>query len=134
MPSNRQCAYCGCQRQLTREHVFPKFFYSREGLKGDELPVTRVIQRGEEKLVQAELTIADVCSVCNSEFLSRLDAYGAVLWDKFFDVIPRLGDAIRFEYDFDLLTRWLLKLAYNVGRVRASRNGPTISWNTSGHT
>ncbi len=121
MPSDRQCAYCGSQRQLTREHVFPKFFYSREGLKGDELPVTPVIQHGKEKFVQAELTIADVCSVCNSGFLSRLDAYGALLWNKFFDVIPRPGEAIRFEYDFDLLTRWLLKLAYNVGRVRKSK-------------
>jgi len=71
--------------------------------------------------VQAELTIADVCSACNSGFLSRLDAYGAMLWDKFFDLTPWPGKAIRFEYEFDLLVRWLLKLAYNVGRLRTSR-------------
>jgi hypothetical protein len=120
MPTNRQCAFCGSQRELTREHVFPKFFYSRDELKGDELAVSHVIQKGKEKVVQAELTIADVCRACNSGFLSRLDAYGAMLWDKFFDVTPRPGEAIRFEYNFDLLARWLLKLAYNAGRARKS--------------
>lgn len=94
--------------------------YSREGLKGSRLPVTPVIHNGEEKFVQAEVTIADVCSACNNGFLSRLDAYGAKLWDEFFGLIPRPGEAIRFEYDFDLLARWLLKVAYNVGRLRNS--------------
>jgi hypothetical protein len=121
MPSDRKCAYCGSQEQLTREHVFPKFFYSREKVRGDELPVTNVIQKGEEKVVQAELTIADVCRACNGGFLSQLDAYGAVLWDKFFDLIPRPGERVRFEYDFDSLARWLLKLAYNAGRARKSK-------------
>ena len=85
------------------------------------MPVSHVIQKGIERVVQAELTIADVCGACNSGFLSRLDAYGAGLWDKFFDFVPRPGEAVRFGYDFDLLARWLLKLAYNVGRARRSK-------------
>jgi hypothetical protein len=121
MSSHRLCAYCGSQRQLTREHVFPKFIYSREKRQGEELAVTHVIQSGEEKVVQTELTIADVCCACNSGFLSQLDTYGAELWDKFFDLIPQPGEAVRFKYDFDLLARWLLKMAYNVGRLCKSR-------------
>ena len=121
MSSYRKCAYCGSVGQLTREHVFSRFFYSRDAKAGYEKVISPVNRHGKEKFVQSELTIADVCSSCNSGFLSHLDQYGAKLYDEFFDVIPKPGDRIKFRYEFDVLARWLLKLAYNAGRMQKEK-------------
>jgi hypothetical protein len=118
MPSKRRCSYCGSDDNLTREHIIPKFIYSREALKGHETPVSHVPATAGEKFVQSEPVIADVCARCNNGVLSRLDEYGAKMYDQFFDVTPQPGERIELSYDFDLLTRWLLKLAYNTARMR----------------
>jgi hypothetical protein len=118
MPSNRKCAYCGSEEKLTREHVILQFIYSREALKGHETQISHVLTKTGEKFVQSEITIADVCARCNNGFLSQLDGYGAKMYDQFLGFMPQPGKRIEFSYDFDLLTRWLLKLAYNTARMR----------------
>ena len=46
-----------------------------------------------------------------------LDAYVCSLYDRYFRVLVRSGE-IKFEYDFNLLLRWLLKIGYNSARAR----------------
>jgi hypothetical protein len=116
---NRTCAYCDAVGQLTREHILPKFIHAREKRDTGEIYVSNILDRdGRHGTVQSELTIADVCAACNGGFLSDLDAYGSKLYDAYFDKAPRPGDRIVFHYEFHRLTRWLLKLAYNTGRMR----------------
>lgn len=116
--TNRQCAYCGLEATLTREHVIPGFIISRERER-DASPLTsNVLNDGIEKTVAGDITIADVCEACNNGFLSDLDSYGAQLYGRYFAEIPKGGTRIDFQYRFDPLARWLLKLAYNAGRTR----------------
>ena len=121
MSSQRTCAYCGSQKNLTREHIIPKFVYARDSLKGREMQISNVLQGDKDKAVQTEITIADVCASCNNSFLAELDSYGSKLYDDFFDHIPQSGCRIKFEYKYDFLVRWLLKMAYNAGRSRKWR-------------
>lgn len=116
--TGRRCAYCEAASGLTREHVLPKFVdaYYRE--RYNDAAVTSVKVDGEEKQVQAQVTIGDVCRTCNNGFLSELDNYAAGLYGQFFNIAPRPAKKIKFASDFDSLLRWLLKLAYNGGRFR----------------
>jgi len=59
MSSYRRCAYCGSVGQLTREHVFSRFFYSRDANAEYEKVISPVTRHGKEKFVQSELTIAE---------------------------------------------------------------------------
>lgn len=116
--SNRKCAYCRSEGPLSREHIIPKFIYSREVIKGRDTQLSNVSTRSGEKSVQSEITIGDVCAKCNNEFLSQLDEYGAKMYDEYFESTPEPGTRIELCYDFELLTRWLLKLAFNSARMR----------------
>lgn len=116
--AKRCCAYCNATSDLTREHVLPAFIETREVDLGRGKSITNVKADGQEKSVQTEVTIADVCGTCNNGVLSKLDNYAARLYDQFFAIYPRPGKEIRFAFDFDMLLRWLLKLAYNAGRTR----------------
>jgi hypothetical protein len=69
-------------------------------------------------VVFSDPTIADVCEACNNGPLSELDAYTCTLFERYFTHLVRPGDCIKFEFDFDLLLRWLVKVAYNVARAR----------------
>lgn len=69
-----------------------------------------------DKAIPNPQEIGDVCANCNNVALSRLDSYLAALTRKYFLTIVQPGDRIRFGYDFDLLLRLMLKVAYNVAR------------------
>lgn len=116
--AGRCCAYCSATAVLTREHVFSAFIESQELELGRGKSLTNVKAGGKEKSVQTEVTIADVCKTCNEGVLSTLDSYAAGLYRQFFAIYPRPGEAVRFAFDFDMLLRWLLKMAYNAGRSR----------------
>jgi hypothetical protein len=47
-----------------------------------------------------------------------LDTYPCSLNDKYFVNLVHSGDRVRFQYDYDLLLRMLLKIGYNVARAR----------------
>jgi hypothetical protein len=108
----RKCAYCGQGSDLTNEHVFPECF--RRTFEAVSIAKTPA----GEKAILSALEIHDVCARCNAGSLSQLDAYLCTLNDKYFSKIVRPGDRVRFEYDFDLLLRMLLKIGYNVARAR----------------
>src|SRR5437016_2659771 len=108
MTGNRTCAYCGAVGDLTREHVIPGFIQDRERELSSWPQNTNISDRGSVKIVGTELTIADVCAACNNGWLSELDDYGSKLYDRYFINIVHPGQLIRFEYQFEPLTRWLL--------------------------
>jgi 5-methylcytosine-specific restriction endonuclease McrA len=117
--SSRQCAYCGTATSaLTREHVFPASL-DREFRKDAEKPMASPywLDRLDEKMVGGQPTVKDVCEICNNVVLSALDSYGVELYRKFFSRIADKGDKVHFQYDYDRLLRWLLKLNYNSARA-----------------
>lgn len=116
MDGNRVCAYCGAEGNLTREHVLPSFIYERERNRSAGPLISNVLDHGKHKSVAAEITTTDVCAACNKGFLSELDEYGSTLYDRYFFEIVQPGRLIRFEFEFALLVRWLLKIAYNACR------------------
>src|SRR5712692_3516877 len=115
----RSCAYCGASAvTLTNEEVFPKWTarqhptYTKNlarALPGRALPQSRAIK--------------DVCERCNSERLSTLDHYAAALCKSYLGIV-KPGERGRLEYDHDLLTRWIWKVAYNAARANGEPTDP----------
>jgi hypothetical protein len=110
----RRCAYCDATGNLTREHLLPHAL----SLRSDDRLFGNIVAQGQHKVTSAEPTITDVCENCNNGPLSVLDTYACGLYDKHFVEIVRAGDCVKFEFDYDLLLRWLLKTAYNFARAR----------------
>jgi len=111
----RACAYCGRQRGMfSREHLMPAALTGRVS----EPLIANVRTSRGEVAITGEPTIKDVCTACNNGPLSMLDEYAVKLYDKYFHRIVETGDLVAFEYDFDLLARWLLKIVYNYARAR----------------
>jgi len=114
---SQQCAYCGRQdKVLTKEHLFPKCLHQR-------LQQTRETKKHSfwlsrlDKTITTEPQIRDVCNICNSGELSRLDSYICTLWDRFFSRIYERDDTLTFSFDYHLLCRWLLKQCFNSARI-----------------
>jgi hypothetical protein len=114
----RSCAYCGSPGPLSREHIIPKFIFNRQYQRSRERLFTNIITQSGPSATPAEPTIADVCSQCNGGFLSALDEYASGVYDQYFAHTYDRGREIRFDFDFVRLSRWLMKLAFNVGRSR----------------
>jgi hypothetical protein len=74
---------------------------------------------GANKLAITEVTIRDVCAKCNNGVLAQLDAYGKKLAVRYFKEVVK-DVTVRFEYDYDSLLRWLLKIQYNASRAYKS--------------
>ena len=72
----------------------------------------------------ADYIVRDVCATCNNVKLSVLDAYFCSLYDKYFYDSKGSDTIIEFFYDFDLLLRSLLKIAYNTARSSGSETRP----------
>lgn len=119
MSKSRVCAYCGEGGVLTKEHIFPDCFQRTFE------PITPTKTPAGEKAILSALEIQDVCARCNNERLSPLDTYFCDLNELYFSKIVRPGDRIRFQFDWVLLLRTLLKIAYNVAR---SRKEPIVTW------
>lgn len=115
----RACAYCGQQRPLTREHLWPLKLHDRlrkaNQQDGDLFWLRRI-----DKDIPNQPVIRDVCSVCNNEALSALDAYICRLFDDAFVNLRKRYERVTFAYDYHLLKRWLLKLSYNSARVHGA--------------
>jgi hypothetical protein len=108
------CAYCGNDRPLTKEHLYPRWLY-------DVTPDHDIqILAKHSKVVSAQLQIKDVCGECNGGVLSALDSYAKSLYVESFSKFVRQGETRQLAYDYDLLARWLLKMCYNVARASAT--------------
>ena len=110
------CAYCEKTGKLTREHVIPDW-HIKENSDGMFFSEIR-----PDKLAGKDIIIKDVCAKCNSGVLSQLDSYGKGLYKNFFSKTVYSGSSIDFEYDYNQLARWLLKIIYNSARVHGISN------------
>jgi hypothetical protein len=111
----RSCAYCGAT-ELTSEHLIPKGYFDRTGGAADF--VANIKAGAADKILSIEPTISDVCRNCNNGVLSRLDSYFLALFDRYFTNVVVSGQQLNFDFNFDQLLRWLLKMGYNMGRAR----------------
>jgi len=107
----RVCAYCGNESSLTKEHIWPLSIIQRSFSKS-----MRFSQRAN-KVFSADLTIADVCALCNNGNLSLLDSYLCKLYDEYFNEFAEKSSKITFKYDYNDLLRVLLKISYNTARA-----------------
>ena len=64
--------------------------------------------------------IRDVCAICNNGPLSRLDEYARKLYISYFTKEYKIARMLRLRYDYELLSKWLLKIAYNSARASSA--------------
>lgn len=113
---NKKCTYCEATGvKLTKEHSLSNFL-AREMKKrsGDELAI--FAQKSKPKIDNQNVTTKDVCKECNTVHLQKLDDYGTTLYEKYFSNIVQSDERVIFRYDYKMLSRWILKTAYNVSR------------------
>jgi hypothetical protein len=114
----RKCAYCGSVRKLSKEHVWPSGFLKKlEGNHAHYSPKSGKVHGGD-------YIVCDVCECCNNEKLSPLDSYFCKLYDLYFSNSRGPNEEVLFEYEYDLLARVLLKIAYNTARSAGSEISP----------
>lgn len=116
------CAYCDQKNKLTKEHVWPNCFLHRIGRNHAHYSPKSGHVHGSDYLVR------DVCTVCNNEHLAELDAYLCLLYDKYFYKPLDAGGEIKFIYDYNLLSRVMLKIAYNTARSAGSEIEPFLKF------
>lgn len=110
----KKCAYCGIEltrQNKTKEHIIP------HGLINlfPEQNITFTEDRAyKDNFGQS---ISDVCAKCNNEELGELDAYGVNLIKDIFMNDFKKDEKLSTSFDFNMLSRWLLKIAYNNDRV-----------------
>lgn len=116
---NATCAYCHATKSLTREHIVPRFLYKKNPLAklGYNLKADRFLSW--------EAQIKDVCSRCNNERLSSVDAYLQKCCEaNGIDKLITEESEVLFKYDFHWLCRALLKITYNCLRFK----GKDLNW------
>jgi hypothetical protein len=111
-PSETNCAFCDTYGEVTEEHVMPEWL-RREIVGKNELSVFNPKQK---RFTSIAAYIRDVCRKCNSGPLSGLDTYGRKVYDNYLSHVVFKGSEINFSYDFELLSRFLLKIIYNYDR------------------
>lgn len=114
-----KCAYCGeAGNRFTNEHLWPGALHRRfaEGSGGTHF----FLDRSPQKFVAGEPTVKDVCVKCNNGELSKLDTYACELYDRYFHLQIESGQTINFEFDYERLLRWLLKIVFNSARIHGS--------------
>jgi len=103
---------------LSREHVWPSCFLDRlKDRAAHYSPKSGKVHGGE-------YIVCDVCETCNNEKLAPLDSYFCSLYDTYFLHTRGFNEEVLFEYDYDLLARALLKIAYNTARSAGSETAP----------
>tara|TARA_A200000113_G_C8842795_1_gene347503 strand:+ start:69 stop:1295 length:1227 start_codon:yes stop_codon:yes gene_type:complete len=111
---SKNCAYCNQSGKLTKEHIIPDWFI-REHSSSEAVSY---LKKADIKFVPAG-TVKDVCENCNNISLSKLDQYGKSLHDSFFRK-NHIQEQIVFKYDYQLLSKWLLKCTYNSARAHGT--------------
>lgn len=109
------CAYCGIRRALTKEHIWPRWLHD---IEDHQLKYNFAAN----KVMPDEQVIRDVCAACNNGPLSRLDEYGRQLYEKYFGRTYHEARKLRFRYNFESLSKWLIKIAYNTSRVASAND------------
>lgn len=109
-----RCAYCDGPGPFTRDHVWPEGFLSRTGRTAAHFSHQSGRAHG------ADYVVADVCSRCNNGVLSELDTYFCALYDEFFAEVRGFDSTVTFRFQFDQLSRAILKIAFNSARAGGS--------------
>lgn len=74
--------------------------------------------------VGGEQKVKDVCADCNNVHLSALDSYGKRFLEENDLMRPLSESRLDIKYDYEMLSRWQLKIAYNC--FRASRKNADV--------
>ena len=111
-------ADCGNPGPRTADHVWQRCFLDRYGRHAAQFSVRGRLVHG------ADYVVKDVCAICNAERMSPLDSYFCRLYDEYFVHLQDFNSTVTLHYDFDLLVRSLLKIAYNTARQGISDPGP----------
>jgi len=85
------------------------------------------ITRNLTRFCHRQHVIKDVCSKCNNEPLSELDSYAKSLHQRYFNKDYQSIKNGIFEYDFEKLSKWLLKVSYNSARAAGSPDAGLLS-------
>ncbi|MED2013685.1 hypothetical protein [Bacillus wiedmannii] len=107
----KNCAYCGTDKNFTREHIIPASLIEFFPEQDITINSQRVFKDNRGPV------ISDVCQDCNNGFLSRLDTEGKNLISKYFLAKYDENDEVQIEYNYSMLARWLMKIAYNGERA-----------------
>ncbi len=110
------CAYCGNEyryKELTKEHTVNKSL-----LNFMELQQAPGYARFSDNYTINYLTTKDVCADCNNGALSRLDKYSIEFMkdNSILNLYIDENTKLNINFDFNLLSRWLLKTIYNSER------------------
>lgn len=113
-----QCAYCHEDKNATREHIIPKSFLSRMNMP----EMVTWLDRAPNKFIKSEMVVKDVCAGCNNGVLSYLDDYAVNLVVSYNSKLNINTQKLLFQYDFNQLSRWLLKVCFNSARANNCRD------------
>jgi len=110
------CAYCGDEykyKELTKEHTVNKSL-----IDFMELQKAPGYASFSDNYTINYLTTKDVCASCNNGALSRLDQYSIEFMEinNLLDLHIDENTKLDVKFDFDLLSKWLLKTIYNSER------------------
>jgi hypothetical protein len=108
-----ECAYCGVEGKMTREHVIPNGFIKDMNI---EEQITW-LNKAPVRVIESEIKVKDVCSKCNNGKLSELDDYALKLIKEYNNKIEINTKKLFFKCDYSKLSRWLLKVCFNSARA-----------------
>ncbi|MFS0688763.1 hypothetical protein AB1K89_05925 [Sporosarcina sp. 179-K 8C2 HS] len=110
------CSYCQKDGRMTGEHIIPQALL-------DMFPECdfNIRYDKEIKYFKSEnIVINDVCDNCNNVILSELDSYGSGMVRDYFVNTYEAEDKLVLPYNYSLLSRWLLKIMFNIARTKKS--------------
>ncbi|WP_155859047.1 hypothetical protein [Enterovibrio calviensis] len=107
---------------MTREHILPSFVYKyQERNKKGKISGWR---EKPQKIVDGEAVIKDVCAECNNVVLGALDGHAKQVLEKAGVFTSNFKEnKLYLEHNYNELSRWLLKVAYNSSRASGKHQG-----------
>ncbi|GIU32363.1 hypothetical protein [Shewanella sp. MBTL60-007] len=116
------CVYCDKDKSLTREHILPSFVYKYQ--ESNKKGKTSGWREKPQKIIGGEAVIKDVCAECNNVVLGALDGHAKHVLEKAGVFTSNFKKSTLYlEYNYNELSRWLLKVAYNSSRASGKHQG-----------
>jgi hypothetical protein len=116
----KTCAFCDKEKPLTKEHVWPSGFIDRVGRNSAHYSPK------SDKVHGGDYIVRDVCQECNNVHLSPLDDYFCDLYDEILSTPLGANSSVTLNFDFDMLCRAMLKIAFNTARSAGSEIEPFL--------
>ena len=116
----KKCTYCNKQYvKLTKEHVVNKEFIKKFYNEG------KGFSKKHNALTIEYLTAKDVCAKCNNGVLSELDSSFLRFYEENLPTqLIEPKTEIFITYNFEKISKWLLKTIYNSERINHYPNLP----------